>query len=68
MSVQSIGDLPLILQVADVQRLLGISKTSAYALVNSGDLPSVRIGRSFRVTRFALAKFLGLDAEPHPTL
>ena len=37
------GD-PLVMSVAEAARLLGISKTLAYALVARQELPSLRLG------------------------
>jgi excisionase family DNA binding protein len=61
--MRTVTDLPLVLTVKQVQSILAVSKTMAYQLVHTGELPSVRIGKSFRVTRAALEKFLGLGAE-----
>jgi excisionase family DNA binding protein len=60
---ESLADLPLVLSVQQVQEILAVSKTTAYQLVHTGTIPSIRIGRSFRVTRAALAMFLGLGDE-----
>jgi excisionase family DNA binding protein len=35
---------PRFLQLADVAEVLSISPRQAYALVNSGDLPAIRVG------------------------
>jgi excisionase family DNA binding protein len=66
--VQSLTELPLVLSVRQVQYVLGICKTTAYELVHTGAIESVSIGRTFRVTRAALAKFLGLADEAPTTL
>ena len=66
--VQSLTDLPLVLTVQQVQDVLDVCKTTAYELVHTGTIGSVKIGRSFRVTRAALAKFLGLPDEAPATL
>ena len=39
------------LKVAEVARVLRIARSRAYELVGSGEIPSVRIGRSVRVSR-----------------
>ena len=61
-------ELPFVLNVQQVQDILDVSKTTAYELVHTGAIASVKIGRSFRVTRAALAKFLGLPDEAPATL
>lgn len=51
-------DLPLALTVCQVADLLGVSKNTAYNLVRSGQLRSVRVGRQIRVPRSALENYL----------
>ena len=43
------------LAVVDVQKILGIGSTKAYEMVQSGELPAIRVGRSLRVSRRDLA-------------
>ena len=38
------------LTVAEVASMMRVSKMTVYRLVHSGELPAVRVGRSFRVT------------------
>ena len=61
-------ELPLVLSVQQVQEVLNVSKTTAYELIHTGAIASVKIGRTFRVTRVALEKFLGLSDEAPATL
>lgn len=42
---------PDVLQVADIQQILGIGRRQAYELVNSGQFRVIRIGKSIRVVR-----------------
>ncbi len=49
------------LRVEEAAKVLRISRGSAYASVATGDIPSVRIGRTLRVPRHALAKLLRGD-------
>lgn len=53
------GALPAVLKVEEVAAILRIGRNQAYRLVGSGELPSIRVGRSVRVTRAALARYLG---------
>ena len=39
-----------LLTVAEVASVMRVSKMTVYRLVHSGDLPAVRVGRSFRVS------------------
>lgn len=48
----------LLLTVEEAARLLRISRGKAYALAASGELPTVRMGRSVRVRRDRLEAFL----------
>lgn len=38
------------LTIAEVASMMRVSKMTVYRLVHGGDLPAVRVGRSFRVT------------------
>lgn len=49
---------PLALSVADVAQLLKIGRDSAYSLVRSGAIHSVRIGRLLRIPRTEVERFL----------
>ncbi|HEY7066803.1 MAG TPA: helix-turn-helix domain-containing protein [Chloroflexota bacterium] len=46
------------LTVEETARVLGISRTSAYAAAKRGELPTVRIGRRYVVPRAALERLL----------
>ncbi|WP_422390147.1 helix-turn-helix domain-containing protein [Arthrobacter sp. N1] len=47
-----------VVTVAEVAEQMRVSKMTVYRLVNSGALPSVRFGRSFRVPESALQEYL----------
>ncbi len=46
------------LTVAEVASVMRVSKMTVYRLVHSGDLASVRVGRSFRVPERAVHEYL----------
>ena len=46
------------LTVAEVAALMRVSKMTVYRLVHAGDLPAVRVGRSFRVPDEAVKRYL----------
>lgn len=46
------------LTVAEVAQVMRVSKMTVYRLVHSGDLPAVRVGRSFRVPERAVHEYL----------
>ena len=48
----------LLLRLDEVAALIGVSRTTAYALVNKGELPSVRIGGLLRIPSDALRKLI----------
>ena len=46
------------LTVAEVATVMRVSKMTVYRLVHSGELPAVRVGRSFRVPEHAVNEYL----------
>ncbi|GAA2388875.1 hypothetical protein GSI01S_01_01100 [Gordonia sihwensis NBRC 108236] len=46
------------LTVAEVASLMRVSKMTVYRLVHNGELPAVRVGRSFRVHAKAVHEYL----------
>ena len=55
----SLDDLPLALRVEDLMPILGLGRNTAYELVRSGQIRSIRVGRKIRVPKDAVAAFLG---------
>lgn len=57
-----INDRPLsevrFLTIAEVASAMRVSKMTVYRLVHSGELPAVRVGRSFRVPEQAVHSYL----------
>jgi excisionase family DNA binding protein len=54
--------IPPCMTVAEVQAALRIGRNQVYALIASGELPSIRIGaRTLRVTRAALDAYIRGD-------
>ena len=49
---------PKFLTVAEVAAMMRVSKMTVYRLVHSGELPAVRVGRSFRVTEHDVDDYL----------
>ncbi|MCK9899107.1 transcriptional regulator [Parafrankia colletiae] len=48
----------LLLTPAEAAELLGVGRTTIYELMNSGDIPSVRIGRARRIPSADLVAFV----------
>ena len=46
------------LTVAEVATVMRVSKMTVYRLVHSGELPAVRVGKSFRVPEKAVHEYL----------
>jgi excisionase family DNA binding protein len=52
------------LTIDEVGEILGLSRPSAYAAANRGDLPVIRVGRRFIVPRHALERMLDEVSRP----
>lgn len=50
--------LPLVLKVENLMPILQIGRSTAYTLVRSGQIHSVRVGRSYRIPREAVLNYL----------
>ena len=48
----------------EVARILNISRSQAYKLMQQGEIPTVRIGRSVRVRYESLWKFIEENTTP----
>lgn len=55
---RSFDELPLTLRVEDLVPILGIGRNTAYELVRSGQIFSVKIGRQLRIPKQALIDYL----------
>ena len=56
-SVSNLSEIKF-LTVAEVAALMRVSRMTVYRLVHSGELASVRVGRSFRVPEHAVHAYL----------
>lgn len=56
--MDSCAALPNILEVKDLAKYLAISHNTAYNLVRSKAIRSVKIGRTYRITKEAVLEFL----------
>ena len=50
--------LPLLLTVEEMASVLRIGRNPAYQLVKDGHIQSIRVGRSIRIPRNALVRFV----------
>lgn len=53
-------DLPDLLTVDETASWTRKGRRQTYELIRAGELPSVRLGRSIRVPKGALARFIGV--------
>ena len=51
-------ELPLVLRVEDLTQMLSIGRNTAYALVRSGEIRSIRIGKSYRIPKEAIEEYI----------
>ncbi len=58
MNPQPVPSLMTVAEVADVMR---VSKMTVYRLIHSGELPAIRVGKSFRVPQSALETLLDVS-------
>lgn len=58
MNYFNMDDIPLVLRVEDLSRALGIGRNTAYDLVRSGQIRSIRIGRQLRIPKAAVQEYL----------
>ena len=54
----STGTLPITLCVEDLMPILNVGRNTAYRLVRSGEIRSIKVGRQIRIPRQFLINFL----------
>jgi excisionase family DNA binding protein len=50
--------LPTLLKISEIMDRTGLSKASVYRVINAGQLKTVKIGRSVRVTESELSRYI----------
>ena len=58
MVYRSMEEIPLTLTVDEAGQLLRIGRNNMYRLVNSGQIQSIKVGRTILIPRNALVRFL----------
>lgn len=58
------ADAPDVLTIPEAAALARIGRNAMYQAVERGDIYAARIGRSLRIPKAALARFLGIDSLP----
>jgi len=61
-TIRDLQELPAVLSMRDVQRTLGVAKKTAYDLAHRADFPTIRLGRTIRVTREAFIRWMEKQA------
>ena len=51
-------DLPLVLNMKEMQKVLGISRTTAYQLVHEEGFPAFRSGNRIKISKEALFEWM----------
>lgn len=54
---------PTLLTPLEVMDILGVGKNTVYRLLNSGELPAIRIGRSWRISEDSLRYFMTFEIQ-----
>jgi excisionase family DNA binding protein len=57
--VTDAAGLPELLSPADAAKALGVPESDVMKVIESGELPSKKIGDSHRITRQALQQYIG---------
>ena len=62
-----VGSIQLLLTTAEAANALRVGRTTVYALIKDGQLRSVHIGRSCRISRAEVERYVNrLDTPPPP--
>lgn len=56
-------NLPPVLKVKELSSLLRIPLTRTYELIERGEIPCVRLGRSIRIPRSVVVRLLDVDGQ-----
>lgn len=60
---KSFNDYPDILNVADIQEILGIGRKQAYELAHSGQFHVINIGKRIKVSKSVLISWIEGDSQ-----
>jgi excisionase family DNA binding protein len=60
---EELTSLPILLTPDETFGVLRVGRTKGYELLRAGKIPSIRLGRQFRVPRDALLEFMRGDAS-----
>lgn len=57
-NVQMFRSVPDVIGIKELKSILGIGKAAAYSLVESGQISSFRIGRTYKIAKTELIRFV----------
>lgn len=57
-SEQGTSEAPLLLRAEEAARLLSLGRTTVFAMMASGELASISVGRARRIPRVALERWI----------
>ncbi len=63
----SFDDIPLVLTVEELMPILRIGRNTAFDLIHSGQIKSIRTGRQIRILKHDLQQFLEGRTVTNPT-
>ncbi len=65
-SAVNLSDYPDVGKVNEVAQVTRYDRKSVYGAIARGELQAIRCGRAIRVTKVAMLRWLGLDADVGP--
>ena len=55
---RSVEELPLVLHVEDLMQVLDVGRNTAYELLRSGKIFSIRVGKQIRIPKESVEEYL----------
>lgn len=55
---RSVDELPLVLRVEDLMQVLDVGRNTAYELLRSGKIFSIRVGKQIRIPKESVEEYL----------
>lgn len=56
---------PRFMTVSEVADIMRVSKMTVYRLIHSGEMPAIRVGKSFRVPEAAVGQWIRAGLSDH---
>lgn len=60
MTITNLDNVPLVISVSELAQILRISRNTAYEIVRSGQIQSVRTGTQIRIPKKEIEKYLNI--------